>query len=319
MNCVFRFRQLTASLVCLALPLSMAAQESGPDSPADSSPAGMLTGPSSSDPVSVIELVDRAAECDVIVLGEIHNNDAGHRFQLDVIRELVDRGDSVAVSMEQFERDVQGVVDDYLAGRIDEATFLENSRPWKNYDPHYRPIVEFAKQHKLPILAGNVPRRLAGDVADDRPVDRADSVYMPRSTTAPQNAYWDKFRKTMEGHGGIDDEEKLMAFYRSQCLKDDAMAEAITDYLDTHPHQRKRVVHLCGHFHSDYGLGTVARVRQRRPLSRAVVVTMESEPESGDRVLENGNRRAHFVFWTPANPVVEKVTEADASENPDRS
>ena len=37
-------------------------------------------------------------------------------------------------------RDVQGVLDDYLAGRIDEAEFLSGSRPWQNYRTGYRPL-----------------------------------------------------------------------------------------------------------------------------------------------------------------------------------
>jgi hypothetical protein len=55
----------------------------------------------------------------------------------------------VVVAMEMFERDVQGVLDQYLAGTITEEQFLKASRPWPRFATDYRPLVEFARAHKL--------------------------------------------------------------------------------------------------------------------------------------------------------------------------
>ncbi len=258
------------------------------------------------------QLVADLAQCDVLFLGEQHDNDSGHQFQLDVIRELVDQGYAVAISTEQFERDAQGAVDDYLAGRIDEEHFRKVSRPWPNYEKHYRPIIEFAKEHNLPVLASNVPRRIATHVGEGKEIAVVDKSFVPRSSTAPPDAYWQNFAATMKGHVGVDGADKLKQFYASQCLKDDGMAEAITDYLAKNSHQPKIVVHLCGHFHSDFGLGTVARVLQRNPLARVTVVTMESQPAQGDSADPHSSdkektdssdvhSRAHYVFWTIKN------------------
>ncbi|MGI9517566.1 MAG: ChaN family lipoprotein, partial [Pirellulaceae bacterium] len=126
-------------------------------------------------------------------------------------------------------------------------------------------------------------------------------VYLPRTTTAPKDAYWQNFMESMKGHGGTDGDDRMSSFYASQCLKDDAMAESITDYLAVNSHQPKVVVHLCGHFHSDYGLGTAARVAQRRPLTHIGVVTMESIPDDGERDVEVARARGHYVFWTVKN------------------
>ena len=78
----------------------------------------------SGDSLTMSELVEDAGRADVIFLGEQHDNDSGHEFQLSVIRELVKQGHSIAVSTEQFERDTQGALDDYLNGRIEEDVFL---------------------------------------------------------------------------------------------------------------------------------------------------------------------------------------------------
>ena len=61
--------------------------------------------------------------------------------------------DHVVLSLEQFERDAQPALDDYLAGRIDEAAFLAKARPWGNYREAYRPLIEFCKARGLPVVA----------------------------------------------------------------------------------------------------------------------------------------------------------------------
>merc|ERR1712023_355313 len=64
----------------------------------------------------------------------------------------------VALSLEMFERDVQCVLDEYLLGLIRERDFLKDSRPWSNYKD-YRPLVEYAKEEGIDVIAANAPRR----------------------------------------------------------------------------------------------------------------------------------------------------------------
>jgi len=248
------------------------------------------------------QLVAQLQSSDVIFLGEKHDNAAGHAMQLKVIEALHAAGCDLAIGMEQFERDTQGAVNDYLAGKITEEQFLAASRPWKNYPEHYRAIVEFAKANKLPILAGNLPRKLATAVSEGRELEPHEQVFAARSTSAPQDRYWTNFLRTMQGHMGADGDDKLLKFYAAQCAKDDAMAEAITDHLASNRHRPRQVVQLCGHFHSDYGLGTAARVQSRMPLLRSSIVTMESPPAEDAKASPLEADRAHFTLLTPANP-----------------
>ncbi len=258
----------------------------------------------SGDTIPFDSLLDNLKRADVVFLGEKHDNDAGHTFQLKVIEALQREGCELAIGMEQFERDVQGAVDDYLAGRLPEDEFLKVARPWKNYSEHYRPIVEFAKANNIPIVAGNLPRKLATKISEGRDLEAHELPYAARTSSFPADRYWANFLKTMQGHMGADGEEKLKWFYAAQCAKDDAMAEAITDYLATNQHRKRIVVQLCGHFHSDFGLGTVARVQSRRPLLHCVVLTMElpATAEQADKSIEVERDRAHYTVWTVPNP-----------------
>jgi uncharacterized iron-regulated protein len=168
--------------------------------------------------LELAQLVERLKTADVIFLGEKHDNDAGHQFQLEVIQALHAAGCDLAIGMEQFERDVQGAVDDYLAGKLSEEDFLAASRPWKNYPEHYRAIVEFAKANRLPILAGNLPRKLATAVSEGKTLEPHQMAFAARGTSASKDRYWDNFVRTMQGHMGAYLESNLQSLMMMQSM-----------------------------------------------------------------------------------------------------
>jgi uncharacterized iron-regulated protein len=189
--------------------------------------------------------------------------------------------------MEMFERDTQAAVDDYLAGRINESEFLKISRPWPNYATDYRPLVEFARMKGWPVIAGNVPRKYASEVArngtsvlDTLPPAERDFVAV--KVSAPNDEYFERFAEAMGAHpigtGGNTSEveqRKLMErFYLAQCVKDDTMAESIARAYNRSMEPKPLIVHFNGAFHSDYRLGTAARVRARLEKARVAVVSI---------------------------------------------
>jgi len=248
---------------------------------------------------ALAKIVDDFAQRDVIFLGEEHDNSVGHRFQLEAIRALHKKRSDIVISMEQFERDTQGMVDDFLKGRMSEVEFLKKSRPWKNYKQHYRAIIMFAKENKIDVIASNVPRSIASLISKGEKPSRQEKIFCPRETSAPKDRYWDIFVGVMGSHGGTGQKGAMERFYRSQCCKDDGMAEAITDYLDTHPHRKPLMIHLCGKFHSDYGLGTAQRVLLRKPLLHIGVVTMESVEDPTKVKLDELKDRGHYAVVVP--------------------
>jgi uncharacterized iron-regulated protein len=224
-------------------------------------------------------------------------------MQLEILKELVASGYNVAISMEMFERDCQGALNEYLADRIDESTFLSVSRPWKNYAAHYRSIIELAKQHRLPVIAGNTPRDIASKVSKGESIESTLAPFHARKTTSDKDLYWENFVNAMKGHGGMENSDAGRLFFEAQCLKDDTMAESITDFLASHSHRRVLVVHLCGKFHSDYGLGTVSRILTRNPLARVIVVSTERLDAREDFDVKDVKGRAHYVMVVPQNVV----------------
>jgi len=161
-----------------------------------------------------------------------------------VLAALGERRPSVVVTLEMFERDVQPLVDQYLAGRISEANFLAGSRPWDRYTTDYRALVELARVRGWPVVAANVPRRLASAVGRRGlalldTLNAADRRFIAKENICPKDAYYTKFAQTMTGHsagGGppTAGDAAAMAkltdtFYEAQCVKDEAMGEAIVN------------------------------------------------------------------------------------------
>ena len=224
-----------------------------------------------------------AAEADVIFVGEMHDDPNTHRLEAAILDGLQRRKKTPVVSLEMFERDVQGAIDAYLAGRFGEEEALKSARPWPRYATDYRPLVERAKAHGWPVIASNVPRRIAQAVAKSgreviEQLPEADRAWVARDLECPLDTYFERFTKTMADHpaGKQTAEEQRAAmerYYWSQCVKDETMAEAIAAAVERLSAPGP-LVHYNGAFHSDFGLGTAERARRRLPGKRIVIISM---------------------------------------------
>ncbi len=104
----------------------------------------------------------------VIYVGEQHENYAHHMNQLMIIKKLHEAGNKVAVGMEMFQTPYQAAVDDYLAGRSDERMFLRDSLyfdKWRFDYNLYKPIIDYLKKEKIPLIALNIDGDISRKVA----------------------------------------------------------------------------------------------------------------------------------------------------------
>ena len=170
--------------------------ETLPTLPVDGSEHFCIFRGESGEKASFAELLAAAEECAVVHLGECHDDSVAHSLEAFVLISLAARREKVGLSLEMFERDTQVVLDEYLGGLIREADFVQDARPWANYASDYRPLVEFAKEVGLPVLAANAPRRYVGAVGRTPGVLResgwsaeAYSWLPPLPLQAPSKAY----------------------------------------------------------------------------------------------------------------------------------
>ncbi len=229
-------------------------------------------------PVTVEALAELMDHYDVVVFGEYHDNTVLHSLELELLKKTFARQPQLALSLEMFERDVQGDLNDYLSGRIAEQEFLAKSRPWKNYQEAYRPLVAFAGVNSLPVVAANIPRALAAQYAQTGSLDGIPAAmkrYLPQVHLAPAGEYRQQFMAYMTENVSSArmpvTPDKLDNYYKAQCLKDDTMAESIVSFLQLHPDYK--LIHYQGDFHSRGRLGVVEKLQLLNPALKVAVIT----------------------------------------------
>ena len=222
---------------------------------------------------------------DVVFFGELHGHPGIHLAQMELFAQLYQLNRNISLSMEQFERDTQPVLDQYLNREIGEGYLVENARAWDNYQSAYRPLVEFARDRKLPVIAANAPKQMVVcvgasglDVLDRYP--EAQRNHVAQHIDVSDGPYRQKFIDFMQqesAHQTVsDDSEKqimqtmVQRSYAAQAVRDDTMAESIARHLENNP--GRQVLHLNGNFHSSGFLGTVERLQQRMPLLNIAVI-----------------------------------------------
>jgi uncharacterized iron-regulated protein len=233
--------------------------------------------------VTVSELAAVLADFDVVIFGEVHSHPGVHLQELKLLRALYERDPRWILSLEQFERDVQGVVDDYLAGRIGERALIDKGHAWDNYLTSYRPLVEFAREHQLPVIAAEAPTWSIVCIGQSGPeiLDQftpAERAWVARDVHVISDAYRDKYMEfqsanATHGGGGATTPAAQLRSERSfaaQAARDDTMAESIV--LARHQYPGRKVLHLTGNFHAEGFLGTVTRLQLRDPTLRVAVI-----------------------------------------------
>lgn len=246
--------------------------------------------------LTAAQLASKLQKYDVVFFGEYHDQSEIHQYELELLEAMYKaKGAKLALSMEMFEADNQSKLNNFLADTLSEENFLAASRPWPDYGTDYAPLVNFAKEKKMPVIAANVPRFLAAHVAKNNAstegVEAQYQQWLPKHTYAPEGAYKDKFYAQMSSPAAPMKmpPQRLAAVYAAQCLKDDKMAESIAAFADAH--QNMQILHINGCFHSDAHLGTAQKLEALRSELKVAVITPLERKQKGEKPAGD------FVVW----------------------
>ena len=113
---------------------------------------------------------DVVAKNAIVVLGESHTDADHHRWQLQTLAGLYGHNGKMAIGFEAFPRRLQGVLDDWIAGKLTADAFLKASdwrRVWGYDAALYMPMFQFARINRIPMIALNVERTLVSKVGRD--------------------------------------------------------------------------------------------------------------------------------------------------------
>lgn len=250
------------------------------------------------------KMVKKLAGYDVVLFGEHHNNSINHWLQLKLTEALYEAKDSVLIlGAEMFERDNQEGLQLYLDEKIDDKQLADTVRLWNNFKTDYKPLVDFAQQHKLEFVATNVPRRYASVIA------KKGQDSLQRQVTAQEKAYmaelpievdietpgYQAMLDMMKGHSGMGDP---MNFVAAQAIKDATMAASILENLE----EGTLFLHYNGDYHSkEYG-GIYWYLKKANPnITIAVISVFEATENKLPLLKEEETVLTEFNLVFPAD------------------
>ena len=252
--------------------------------------------------------VEAVAQAQVVAVGEEHYHPDIQAFELRVLQALVQRRPQrVALAMEFLERDMQPAVNAYLAGTSDATTLQERIRATPAFMQYYFPLVQYARQAHIPVLAMNTPRALARRVSKEglqavvQSIPDAKRAYLPATFLALTPQYRTYFLQAVAASHPLP-EAQVEHFVTAAHVKDDTMAESLAAFLE----QRAdcAVLAIAGRFHFDYGLAIPALLQQRQPqVTIQRVTTMAVATDDTISLLElAGKHLADYVWFAPPHP-----------------
>ena len=243
------------------------------------------------------KVLEAIAPLQVIYLAETHTSEGDHAAQLEIIESLSAQN-KLAIGLEMFQRPFQPALDAYLAGDITEAELIEQSEyesRW-GYDwEFYAPVVRFAKENQIPLIALNTPtevtRQVAGEGLESLSGDALTYIPPIADIDTTDEAYKASIEAVFSAHGGAGHSMSIDNFFAAQVLWDETMAERIVQQLAAEP--ERQVVVLAGEGHIAYDYGIPNRVERRVPeVEQASVRLIEAE-----QATEVG--LADFTWVTP--------------------
>ncbi len=240
--------------------------------------------------VSYKKMLKTIARKDIVLFGETHNNAIAHWLQLEVTKDC-GQTRQLVLGAEMFEQDNQAALDRYLQGKINAKQLDSQARLWKNYPTDYAPLVNYAKEKKIPFAATNIPRRYASMVAKGG-FEVLDTIpALAKTWMAPLPMAYDStlpgyvnMIKMMGGHGGSN-------LPKAQASKDATMAHFILKYYTS----GSLFIHYNGSYHSENHEGIVWYLRQQRPELNYGTITVVSQENIKSLLAENKGK-ADFII-----------------------
>jgi uncharacterized iron-regulated protein len=241
-------------------------------------------------------LAQEMARRPVVLLGEVHDNAAQHATRAAALRRLIAGGARPAIAFEQFDRERQADIDRARretppAGRTLAEHVIEQARPARGWDwSLYRPFVQLALDHDLPIVAANLSRGDAMRVAmqgfdavfDDATRARFGLDALPLPVLEAHE------RAIDEGHCSRLPAEALPAMARAQIARDLALAQSIR------PHFARGVVLLTGNGHARNDIGIPFFLGEGEREQVITIGLLERDPSAA-----SGPRQFDVSFGTP--------------------
>lgn len=176
-----------------------------------------------------------------VLLGETHDDADDHRWQLHTIAGLHALHPQLALALEMLPHRAQPILDQWVAGELTEEQFLTRTQ-WRTVWGHdaglYMPIFQFARLHRVRMIALNIDRNLSRKVNEQGWAAIASSEREGVSDPAPASpAYNDMLFESFKQHGrqAARTDPAFKRFVDGMLLWDRTMAQGIAEATAREP------------------------------------------------------------------------------------
>ncbi len=235
-------------------------------------------------------LAARLAQKRVVMIGEVHDRYDHHLNQLELICRLHRRHPDLAIGLEFFQQPFQDPLDAYLERHIDTREMLVKTEYYNRWQFDYRlyaPILEFAREQGIPVVALNAPQEISSKVAREGISALSDAERAQLPAQLDHNnlpGYRKRLRAVFEQHPEIQ-HMSFDKFVEAQLLWDETMAERAARYLKAHPQRFLVVLAGDGHVIRSGIPARFARISGVEPVTVLQGQSKEIAPEDGDYLL----------------------------------
>ncbi|MBS1529708.1 MAG: ChaN family lipoprotein [Bacteroidetes bacterium] len=255
--------------------------------------------------VTIDDVAGGMNNADVLFFGEEHNDSTCHVLESALLEAIAQKyPGKTALSLEMFETDCQEVLDEYLDSMIREKNFVTEARAWHNYKD-YRPMIEYARSGKIPVIAANAPARYVNMVnrmglsSLDKLDKTAKAWLPPLPIDTATGAYYDKFVEIMSGHSAMGG----MQMFQAQNLWDATMSWSIAKFAKKH--RGYKIFQVNGGFHSGEKLGAATQLKKYAPKLRVLNIACFSEENFDNPDWSKYSKDNDYIILT--DPTVPKT------------
>ena len=277
--------------------------------------AGQVVDAKTGRPVPMNDWLKGLTAYDIIYLGEEHHNQDHIAAALLVLRSLIEQNRRPVLAMEMFGWDGQSALNHYLvSGTPGRDEFLERvlwKQNWGGPFEDYEPLVQFAKEQRLSLLAMNPPKTLIRQVVKQG-LDQVKGQEewrqwgMEHEVIVDDRAYRSRIMTQLQDCHGGGAPEDYQTMYEASMVRDEAMAKTLATALTRISHETNSVpgpvLSYTGGGHVQYGLPVPNRVARRLTKGlKQVTVYMTTFEEKRAAELTQAMKEgiADYLWLTP--------------------
>ena len=206
----------------------------------------------------------------LVFVGEVCDNEGHHRVQLDIIRALDVEGEKLAIGVEMFRRDSQGVLDQWTDDKLGTQKFMDAFDDNWSMWPQYQNFFRYARDNRIRIVGLNITRTLIKQVEeygfDSLTPEQIGSMDGLSCNVEP--SYQDVVRRSLM-FTGTPGNPKFIYFCEAQILGDSYMAKTLREFMGKNPEYK--VVVLAGNSHC-WKHGIPARLLRQMKVTYRVIL-----------------------------------------------